>query len=110
MILRNNSLTCFDKVYGEGIFEKVKLHAEYTQIKKNYCTDKVYTYKNKVIKYIGRLKNQLAHINIMICRQPGIKLDLMNWELGSQGSVLAFSAAVCDSGQVTISLGLGICI
>lgn len=23
-------LTRFDKVYGEGIFEKVKLHAEYT--------------------------------------------------------------------------------
>lgn len=27
---RDISLTCFDKVYGEGIFEKVKLHAEYT--------------------------------------------------------------------------------
>lgn len=24
------SFTCFDTVYGEGIFEKVKLHAEYT--------------------------------------------------------------------------------
>lgn len=30
MTQRKNSLTCFDKVYGEGIFEKVKLHAEYT--------------------------------------------------------------------------------
>lgn len=32
MTQRKHSLTCFDKVYGEGIFEKVKLHAEYTYI------------------------------------------------------------------------------
>lgn len=35
MIMAQSSeifFTCFDKVYGEGIFEKVKLHAEYTQI------------------------------------------------------------------------------